>query len=503
MERTARAIAILGAGAVLLAGCSTAPPDLITPDAEAGTLASAPARSPLPWLPHYPAPIAPADPPASLQASGPADEVAEAELNEMAATMTLSLNSGSAADWLALFDEDAAGALTHDTTDIDDDDVNDSADSADTDDSDQPSMDSVGDQQAWFSTVQTVPMDVREMHFTRMVDSGVENGAAFAVAEFGFRHQITGADRAPAVQYYTFRVSRDDDGFLQVADVSGTQGLNASYPQVWDLGPAEVFVEDSLVAIVPRSSLVMAEEVMGELALAGTEVLGDFPVEGVDKIVVNLVESADLMNLLGTVDATGYAGFATYIPNAPDIEDEGAEAVTRMLHGEERNVRVALDLPYTRDEIDMFRGAGGGSALMRHEGLHVVMMLRTQIMGVPLWISEGFAGWYETIGDPEITDDQFWRYRRIAADDLPTELPPGNPLAFHGSEVQRNYVESAMVFHFVEDQWGDDLTYQLGIDLHHIRADGLDPTEVLQNSLDLTLEEFEAEFIDWATEQVS
>lgn len=465
----------IAAASLALAGCATAPPPLTSPTATDVVFSVPQDTTSLPWLPYVQGPVTASDPVPELQGTGPLDDVAEEDLNQMATVMTSALDDQDAALWLSLFD-DADGTA------------------------DEAGLHDL--QQAWFSTVQQVPMDLREMHFTRVVEADDTDGSAYAVAQFGFRHQISGADRVPAVQHYQFRVERDADGYLTIGEIDGTGGLSDTYPQVWDLGPAEVLIEDSLVAIVPADDADQAKRVVPELAEATDQALADFPVDGVHRMVVNLAGTDDLSTLFAMQDASGYAGFALYVPDAPDISGGVASEPARVESGDIRTVRVALDLPYTVEEITAFPGVAGGSPLMRHEGLHVVMMLQTQIFGTQLWIAEGFAGWYESIGDPEITDATYDWYASVV-EEPPNELPPGSSLLFHGDGVERNYAESAMVFHYIEAEWGYETTHDLGVALHRANADDREVDDVLREHLQVDLGGLESGFVEWASDQLS
>lgn len=470
------------ATAVLVAGCSTAVPDLAAPPQIDGWLGGQHASGAiepiedLPWWPEVTVPVAPGERSADLQASSPADPIEAAEIHTMAALMSGALAGGDARAWLSHFDSDAVSE--HD---------------------DAVSL--VDAQLAWFETVQAIPMEVREVHYTRSIDTGTSDGSAFAVVEISFRHQVTGADQVPAVQRYRMRLERDEDAFAEVTEVDGVGGFDYSYPQAWDLGDTTVHVGDALILL---SRPELAEDinlVLPELEEASAAVLTDFAVDGVSRLLVTAVESRELSVLFGEDDMEGYAGFALNLSGSETVDDRGPELTTRLPTSEFSPARVVIDLDYTVEEVEYFDGLIGGSPLMRHEGLHVMMSLQHPSVRTALWISEGVAGWYEVIGDPVVTEGMYDHFRWTSGRSAPESIPPADPLNFHDDDVSAHYSQAAMLFLYIEQRWGYQVTYDLGVDLHGVRLAG-DPDEVLREHLGIDLEELERDWIVWAAEQL-
>jgi hypothetical protein len=106
---------------------------------------------------------------------GPSGPVGDVELMEFGEQLTGALESGDVEAWLAL----------HDLDDV-----------------------ATAQQRDWFAAVHAVPMDLREMHPTSVLDSDPPGEGSGAVVEFGFRHQVTGADLVPSLEYYRLTLQR-------------------------------------------------------------------------------------------------------------------------------------------------------------------------------------------------------------------------------------------------------------------------------------------------------
>ena len=468
------ATAALGAAlAILLAGCAGAPPTLTPhpPTAEAPAPTAAPA----------PPTEAPAGAPGDAgtpDGSGQKAALEYADLLALGEGLTAALESGDVEEWMALT------AL---------------------------SGEEAQQQRDWFAGVQAVPMELREMHPTRVSEREVAGDVNGPKVEFGFRHQITGVDPVPSVVLYELVLEREGvDGPYRVVGVGGSHQVDSGYPQLWDVRTVDVHETDHLVLVVEEGiegqedwgwGTVSVEELVPSLDEAAGILLDRFPVEGVDRIAVSAVAPELLAELYGDAEEGAYAGFAEALSASPEVTP--GRDLPELVDDDLLTGRVVLDLDYSGNELLLYHGIEGGLPLMRHEALHLVMLLRHPGGNPPMWVGEGFAGWVELTGDAEVlADHELWYTHFVEDTGLPETLPPSLPWDFAEDE-EAHYLESANVFLYAEAAFGAEATLELGDALHAnniwIGGDtGLD--EVLQDRVGVGLAEFEAGYVDWVAE---
>lgn len=356
-------------------------------------------------------------------------------------------------------------------------------------------------QRDWYAGVQAVPMDVREMHPTWLLERDVDGEVHGPLVEFSFRHRVTGADKVPVVELYEFTLERvGTDGPYRVVEVAGSEGVDSAYPQLWDLGPIEVVETDATVLIAePGSGLPELSAGMDEAAAA---VFDSFPVEGVQRMVVSVVDESLVATLFGDSEEGTYAGFA--VPVLASAEVQPGRNLPDVVTDDSIGARLIVDVDYSADEWDIFDQPQGGSPLLRHEGLHLAMMLRHPDNEPPRWAVEGFAGWFELAGDEEVREAHEDWYAVLAdVDDLPDALPPADYFEFFVDDddsVERHYLEAANVFLYVEETHGADTAGALGEALHGLNL-WVDEDETLDNVLvegvGVDLADFEEGYLDW------
>lgn len=356
-------------------------------------------------------------------------------------------------------------------------------------------------QRDWFAGVQAVPMDVREMHPTWLLERDVEGDVDGPLVEFAFRHQITGADVVPAVQLYELILERvGTDGPYRVVSVSGSEAGDTAYPQLWDLRAIEVIETEHTVLLAEQGSEVA--ELTEAMDVAAGEVLDTFPVEGVDRMAVSVVDESLVARLFGESEEGTYAGFAVPVPASPEVLE--GRNLPDVVTDDSIGSRIVVDLDYVEEEWAFYDAPEGGAPLLRHEGLHLAMMLLNPDNEPPAWAVEGFAGWFEIVGDESLRQSHEEFYAILAGvDGLPESLPPRDYFDFFVDDddtVERNYLEAANLFVYAEEAHGAEAATDLGVALHEINIwiDGDEAVDrVLQEQLGVDLAAFEAGYLAW------
>lgn len=411
-------------------------------------------------------PVALAEPGVAPADVGSGAPIERAEVVAFSAELDTALQSGDVEQWLDLF------AL---------------ADEAD-----------VQHQRDWFAAVHAVPMDLREIHpvHIRWPTSAAPDGPRVDLA---LRHQVRGADPEPAVELYRAHLGRRD-GQVRIVGIGGADSVRSGYPQLWDLEPVEVLEGEVVLVLTQRDRVPEAEELLPALDRAASEVLADFPVPGVSRMVVTLTDG-DAFEELVTVRGSGFAGITEQLPTAPEVRTAGDGGLSSLPEGAGTAVRLHLGAEYTATEWALYDDeADGGSPLMRHEGVHLAMALTEPAGAPPSWAAEGFAGWYEVAPDEVLREQHLWWLDKVSGDASVEGLPPALPWSFYTDDTElldRNYAESAAVFRYVEDTFGWDTTVALGADLHALEWYTDDIGPLLEGHLGLTPEEFEQGYLDW------
>lgn len=324
-------------------------------------------------------------------------------------------------------------------------------------------------QRWWFEGVQAVPMDVREIVPTAMLGVDPQSGQGLQVA---FRHQVIGADRVPSLEYYRWDLHRaGTQAPARVVAVRGREGEQSAYPQLWDLGEVRVQESETVIALSSPEREQEAGELLVSLEDAAWATLKEFPVQGVQRMVVTLAESDQVEQLFGESEgAFDYAGFATE-----------AQAATEVQPGKVRNPRdpdavtgrIVMDIDYALGELDYFEELEGGSPLLRHEALHLSMLLGDIERWGPEWAVEGAATWWESAADKAVREDLFSWAEALMEENQEAAWPPGDPEEFYpedGEQVDRHYVDSGLVFVFIEERYGQAEAIEVATGLHRLRG---------------------------------
>ncbi len=454
--------------ATLVSGCAQGAPPTLTP---ARPVASGEATTPEDGFP-TPAPGGGPGNEETRQGRGAKAPVSTAELVALGAELTAALERGDVEQWLALTTLTGAAAQQ---------------------------------QRDWFAGVQAVPMQVREMHPTWVLERDVDGEVHGPRVEFAFRHQVAGADVHPAVELYELTLERvGTDGPYRVVEVSGSDDLDSSYPQLWDLGPIEVVETEHTVLIAEPGTGV--EELAGALEDGAAAVLDTFPVEGVGRMSVTVVDESLVARVFQESDEGTYAGFVVPVLASPAVET--GEGLPDLATDDLIGARLVIEQAYAEDEWDVFDGPDGGSPVMRHEGLHLAMTLRHPDDLPPRWAVEGFASWFEVIGDPAVLSAQENWYRVLTdPGGLPDALPPSDYHEFFSDLdeddpdlVELAYLEAANVFLYAEATYGTDVTQDLGDALHTHDVwleDEEQLDELVHDHLGVDLDDFEDGYVDW------
>uniref|UniRef100_UPI001E557D3F hypothetical protein n=1 Tax=Ornithinicoccus halotolerans TaxID=1748220 RepID=UPI001E557D3F len=415
-----------------------------------------------------PAPAATAAPTASAGAEreGAAGPVTEADAVALAGALTAALEEGRVAAWSGHF---APGRLR-------------------------------AQQRDWFAAVQATPMTVRAMHPLLLTPARPGRDAELTI---GFRHQVTGADLVPTVERYRYLLARAGSGELLVTEVDGGGRLEVDHPQLWDLAPTAVTETEHLVLVHPRDRAEDVAEAMPRLDRAAAEVLADFPVPGVDRLVVTAAPGDQVDQVFGG-DVEQVLGFATSVPASPVVEEHDGMDI---LPSERQIVaRAVVDLDQLVWEVQDAAGTlpdpEGGSPLLRHEGVHALMFLREPGVRPARWVSEGLAGWYEERGDARtraLTAE--WRGSLLAVHGAPEGLPPADQAGFHNQDQQLHYLLAASVFEYLEHAYGPETAREVGVALHGVSESDRAISGVLQELVGTDLLGLEARWLDWLAAQ--
>ncbi len=366
--------------------------------------------------------------------------------------------------------------------------------------------DGVAQQQDWYTAVQAVPMDLRRMV---AVDLDAGDGDALNV-EMAFQHQVTGIDVTPALEYYSFTMT-GQGADLRISEISGDGTQQSAYPQLWDLGPVDVVESDSVVVLTEAGGAEFAEDMMPSLDEAATATMARFPGAPVDRVMVTFALPEEVGTLFGGEgDDLGFTGVTVpTVASEPEVNDElhnddGVQTDFGDPFSWDRSaVRIVLDVEYLDIEAFVFEGITGGSPLMRHEMTHWAMASTVEERWSPQWAAEGLAGWWELAGDEVVRLDAYDRSYVIDEETgLEPAWPPDDYDDFYPDDVDaidRHYSDSALIFTFLEDEFGADATVAIGTELHQLTAfeHAADIDTVLQEQTGTPLSEIQAEWATW------
>lgn len=336
----------------------------------------------------------------------------------------------------------------------------------------------------WYEGVQAVPMSVRELE---LAGSATGEGSLWSV---DFVHQISGADTVPVLESYELELVRGaDSGQVRVG---GVEGSGAAYPQLWDLGAIEVFVGGSTVVLSYRDD-DFSDELFAEIDESAALTFAQWPMPGVVVMAVSLAPTAQMQELFGGDDAES-AGFMTPLPKATD-SDIGVG-------------RVVLDAPYAVDELRFYDKVEGGLPLMRHEGAHLALEVQTGGIHGPQWAIEGMPTWWEGVEDEAVADDLI-EYAGYLTETTGIEpaFPPTSTKDFYptddadGDAVARHYADSALVFDYVAQTYGEQAAIELGTDLNDVDGGHQEAVEeALGEHLGISESQLRSDWANWVDE---
>ena len=352
--------------------------------------------------------------------------------------------------------------------------------------------DLVEQQRRWFRGVQDVPMDVRELLPDVVV---TRDGADGTVVQLVFAHQVSGADAVPAVETYRTTVRRPPGEEPRITAMEGQNRVDG-HPQLWDLDDIAVTVTDQLVVLAPETRAADVEAVLPGLRTATANVFLDFGTGDRDRLVVQLVDADTLMEIADDEDlAVDPAGVTMAVGGLGDRPEDGELGVD--LSGEHAD-RIVMDLDLLVDELG-FGTPPGGWGLMRHEGVHALVDGDPDVRP-PVWVWEGLAEWYGYRRDYLV--DEAYRRAVAAAGGEPLELPDSFSDYYYDSQEagELAYASSAMVFSFLEQRFGFEVTRDVGVGLTESDTwyDTEEADAMLLGLTGMTLEGLEQEWASWA-----
>ena len=312
------------------------------------------------------------------------------------------------------------------------------------------------DRGAWLTTVGdlTVPFAARQAEvFDRMTQlpiagygqTAVEVGPPLDaarqralgpdawVATVHLTYSLRGFDRAPrqfVASYTVARVSRAPTGWGFVDDVDGT-----TEPQPWDLSPLTVLSSPTTLVIGSAPIARLRDYLaLGDAAHATITGVWGTARPGV---IIAPATSKELVTALQRHDASGLDQVAAITDGPRDAQ--GTATSDRIFINPDAFVRL---------------NAQGRRVIITHELTHVTVRATTLRM-VPLWLSEGFAGYVGFSGlrlDP----------RSVAADLLtkvragtgPTGLPSDDAFDPSHNVIEPSYNAAWLAVSRISDRYG-------------------------------------------------
>lgn len=429
----------------LLASCASAVPTTVEVDAGSSGPPEMSDSVSQPTVTPPPAPEA-GLPATDHEPDAPADEatISRDELQELADLMSRALDLDSQRDgWTQYFDQE---------------------------------LNAGGDISGWWDSVQSVPMDVREIRFDRKV-SDLEDGAA--EVSLNFRHQITGADANAVIQPYSAVIQRRGSG-LSVREWGPVQ------EQPWDwAGDLTVRHNDQVMLLVHEDWEWLADDLL-EPAGHSVQVTSELAPDQEGLLVIGVADAADMADGETMVYLDGAAsGESRYWGSDGDI------AVRAHLH--------AGDL---LDELD-YLGDGGPLPSFSWYAVQSMVEKQNQLAyGVP-WAARGLATQYydeawNSVLDPEILMD----YYLETAGDLPDSLPPNGNLGYF--EVREDTwvydLEGQLVLAYLETEWGAEHARTVMWTLATTEPVRRQLDVVVTEQLQLSWEKFEEGFVAWSAD---
>jgi hypothetical protein len=360
-------------------------------------------------------------------------------------------------------------------------------------------------QRDWFASVLAVPMDVREMHPVKVLSRdrmGLENSA---VVDFGFRHQITGADPEPVVEDYEVTLQRGPDGRVRVIEVGGmlVDGL-VGYPQLWDLAPVAVVQDEHVIVLVDAAAEQQAVAMLAGMEKASASALADFEVPGKTRVAVTLASPEHLRRISGEPEAPSTSSFTIHLPASPEVSQ--GYTFSTLTAGGRYGARTVSTPELAEHDRRIFGPLDGGNLSLRHH-LVRVMEIHRQSEFAAAWPTEGLSSWYRYAGDWDTLSLARDAYQGLVdAQGPPDELPPADWDAFEPGDWDQEHAHqlaALAVYVYVEERYGREQVFEVGRRLHAVPPWGdLDASidEGLREVLGIGLSEFEADWLEWVAQ---
>jgi hypothetical protein len=423
--------------AVLLCGCAGGAPETALPTAGSDR-ADAPG-GPGPTARPGVSPDAPTTGSDTAEAAA-GSRITHPEIRDVGDELTAALGSGDVEAWMALTDLDVSGDRQ---------------------------------QRDWFAGVQAVPMELREMHPTELLEAGEAGGSA--TVRFAFRHQIIGAAPDPALELYDLTLNRSQVGW-RITGVTGADTEDTAYPRLWDLGPVTVTEGEHSVVVSGVDADPAQAAVIDAAAGAALDIL---PVKGIERLEVQHAGTDALGDLVGEPGEGATWSWSYSVPlrspvvdlrkPLPDVSDDswGMPYLIVAAHSVTPEVAALPDM-------------AGGSPTARVAAATALIWQRTFHYS-PAWVEAGFPGWFASSGDDRTDRASRGTYPvDLGAADAGLEFPPSGE-EFYADEapIERYYAESASIFAFVDSEFGRTVAHDLAADLVGVNPDSIHRDEQL------------------------
>lgn len=391
----------------------------------------------------------------------------DAEAADLAEALGTALSAGDEEAWLAHFELDDAG-LTQ--------------------------------QRDAFRTVQALPMTLREMHATTLVSNPMRAVGTEAKVGLAFRHQITGVDPVPVASTLVATVVRGDDGVLRISALAPAARENG-YPRLWDLTPTTVLRTGHAIVLAPTGIGDEVDALLPSIEVAASAAMKDFPVDGVDALLVEIADDAEFSTLNDDEVAPDGLSFLHRLSWVAQSDTVTGAALKRVETAGPGSVRFVVSWPYAVSDATAYPGSPGGLSAIR-SGVASAWQTYHQRDDLPAWML-GFGRWYELERDPAKLADEGQSFTTLlAGTEPPTELLRSDRFASE-DDIPPVLAQTTLVWYYIDETYGADA----GVDL--IKAayahDGWVNDEVVDDlvseHLGVGVAELEAGWVQWLTER--
>lgn len=326
---------------------------------------------------------------------------------------------------------------------------------------------------AAYDNLREVPLESWQYHLTAFRRSG-----ARATATADLRYRIKGYDSEPLTTSRSLTLQERDGRWYVVAERPAKKATQ----QLWDQGPVtSVRGAHSLVLGVGRGE--REKTTLREYAALADRAVPLVTDAWQDKwprrVVVMVPRSLDGMAGLLGAPASGYQGIA-----AVTTGETGGS-------GEAPADRIIVN-----PEAYGMLGDFGKQVVLTHETTHVATRAHTS-QATPLWLSEGFADWVGYRGTGRTAAQAAPELRRaVQGERLPGALAEDDDFGFSGDagKLAQAYEGSWLACRMIADEWGEErLTdFYEAVGEHKKRPGAVE--DALRDVLDLSLEEFTAQW---------